>query len=155
MILAGLGWSGLPSLGPTVAKAADKAALPPAATHQVDFHREILPILANRCITCHARGRAEGGFSLETRTSMLQESDSGRTVLPGNSGESLLIKMVAGVDPQQVMPKQGRRLSSEEVGILRAWIDQAAPWDADVSLRTLTLRAWKPHAVELPPAGPG
>ena len=84
-----------------------------------------------------------------------QESDSGQAVLPGNSGESLLIRMVAGVDPDQVMPKQGRRLSSEEVGLLRAWIDQGVPWDADVSLRTLTLRAWKPRAVELPPAGPG
>ena len=38
------------------------------------------------------------------------------------------------------MPKQGRRLSSEEVGLLRAWIDQGLPWDADVSLRTLTLQ---------------
>ncbi len=128
------------------------AILPPAATHQVDFHREILPILANRCITCHARGRAEGGFSLETRVSTLAESDSGRAVLPGNSAESLLVKMVAGVDPDQVMPKQGRRLTGEEIGLLRAWIDQGVAWDADVSLRTLTMRAWKPRAVELRPA---
>jgi mono/diheme cytochrome c family protein len=154
-LLAGLGSSGLVLTWAAAARGADKTALPPAAAHQVDFHREILPILANRCITCHARGRAEGGFSLETRTSTLQESDSGRAVLPGNSRESLLIAMVAGVDPEQVMPKQGRRLSSEEVGLLRAWIDQGVSWDADVSLRTLTLRAWKPRAVELPPVGPG
>ena len=153
--LAALVWSGLVVGRPGVAIAADKAVVPPAAAHPVDFHREILPILANRCITCHARGRAEGGFSLETRTSTLGESDSGRAVLAGNSGESLLVQMVAGVDPDQVMPKQGRRLTSEEVGLLRAWIDQGVPWDADVSLRTLTLRAWKPRAVELPPAGPG
>ncbi|HEX4146049.1 MAG TPA: DUF1549 domain-containing protein [Pirellulales bacterium] len=141
---------------PAVARAADKAALPPtAAAHQVDFHREILPILANRCVTCHARGRAEGGFSLETRTSTLAESDSGRAVLSGNSGESLLIQMVAGIDPEQVMPKQGKRLTSDEVGLLRAWIDQGVAWDADVSLRTLTLRAWKPRAVELPPGEMG
>jgi Protein of unknown function (DUF1549)/Protein of unknown function (DUF1553)/Planctomycete cytochrome C len=127
------------------------AALPPAATHTVDFHREILPILAHRCITCHARGRAEGGFSLETHSSTLAESDSGRAVLPGNSADSLLVKMVAGVDPDQVMPKQGRRLTAEEIGLLRAWIDQGLAWDADVSLRTLTMRAWKPRAVELPP----
>ncbi|HTU24581.1 MAG TPA: DUF1549 domain-containing protein [Pirellulales bacterium] len=137
------------------AEAPAAAALPPAATHAVDFHREILPILANRCVTCHASGRAEGGFSLETRTSTLAESDSGRAVLPGKGGESLLIQLVAGVDPDQVMPKQGKRLTGEEIGLLRAWIDQGVPWDADVSLRKLTLRTWKPRTVELPPARPG
>ena len=137
------------------AMAADeKPALPPAATHQVDFHREILPILAHRCITCHARGRAEGGFSMETRTSTLSESDSGQAVTPGNSGESLLIKLAAGHDPDRVMPKQGRRLTADEIGLLRAWIDQGLAWDADVSLRTLTLRAWEPRRVDLPPAPP-
>ncbi|HEY1784147.1 MAG TPA: DUF1549 domain-containing protein [Pirellulales bacterium] len=154
IVAAALAWSGFLPARPMAARAADPATLPAPAAHQVDFHREILPILANRCVTCHARGRAEGGFSLETRTSTLGESDSGRAVLPGNSPESLLVQMVAGVDPEHVMPKQGRRLTAEEVGLLRAWIDQGVSWDADVSLRTLTLRAWKPRAVELPPVGP-
>lgn len=126
---------------------ADEAvAVPPPATHKVDFHREILPILANRCATCHAIGRSEGGFSIETRTALLGESDSGKAVIPGKSGESLLVKMVAGIDPDQVMPKQGKRLTATEVGVLRAWIDQGVAWDADVSLRKLTMQSWLPRA---------
>jgi hypothetical protein len=131
------------------------ATLPPAADHQVDFHREILPILANRCATCHAMGRNKGGFSLETRTSLLAESDSGKAVVPGKSGESLLIQLVAGIDPDQVMPKQGKRLTAAEVGLLRAWIDQGAVWDADVSLRKLTMQSWLPRTVKVPDASPG
>ena len=91
---------------------------------------------------------------METRSSTLSESDSGQAVTPGNSGESLLIKLVAGHDPDRVMPKQGRRLTADEIGLLRAWINQGVAWDADVSLRTLTLRAWEPRQVELPPATP-
>ena len=68
VLVAALVWSGLVILCPAAARAAENPALPPVAAHQVDFHREILPILANRCITCHARGQAKGGFSLETRT---------------------------------------------------------------------------------------
>jgi hypothetical protein len=133
----------------------DPPALPPPAAHKVDFHREILPILANRCATCHAIGRSEGGFSIETRTALLADSDSGKAVVPGKSGESLLVKMVAGVDPDQVMPKQGKRLTATEVGLLRAWIDQGVAWDADVSLRKLTMQSWLPRTVKVPDASPG
>jgi mono/diheme cytochrome c family protein len=129
--------------------------LPPPAPHQVDFHREVLPILANRCVTCHASGRAEGSFSLETRSDILRESDSGQAVVSGDSAGSMLIDLVAGTDPTWVMPKQGKRLSKEEVGILRAWIDQGVAWDQDVSLRKLTMRSWKPQKVDLPAARKG
>ncbi len=143
----------LAAVAASATASAEEPQLPPAATHQVDFHREILPILANRCATCHASGRAEGGFSLETRAALLRESDSGQTVVLGKSGESLLIELVAGVDPGWVMPKQGKRLSEQEVGLLRAWIDQGAPWEKDVTLRKLSMQTWKPRPVELPAAG--
>ncbi|MEX1039959.1 MAG: DUF1549 domain-containing protein [Pirellulaceae bacterium] len=129
--------------------------LPPPADHEIDFHREVLPILANRCVTCHASGRAEGSFSLETRSDILRESDSGQTVIPGDSANSMLIELVAGVDPTWVMPKQGKLLSDQEVGILRAWIDQGVAWDQDISLRKLTMRSWKPKRVDLPEAREG
>lgn len=129
--------------------------LPAPAGHEIDFHREVLPILANRCVTCHASGRAEGSFSLETRSDILRESDSGQTVVPGDSASSMLIDLVAGTDPTWVMPKQGKRLSDQEVGILRAWIDQGVAWDKDISLRKLTMRSWKPKQVDLPAAREG
>src|SRR5205085_6344457 len=40
-----------------------------------------------------------------------------------------LVRHVAGIDPDAVMPPEGRpRLKPEEVGVLRAWIDQGADW---------------------------
>lgn len=49
----------------------------------------------------------------------------------GKSADSLLIKYVAGVDPELVMPPDGDKLTKEEVGLLRAWIDQGAKWPRD------------------------
>jgi hypothetical protein len=49
-------------------------------------------------------------------------------IIPGNSAESKLIWSVAGVRKVPVMPFESKRLTAEEVGLLRAWIDQGAQW---------------------------
>lgn len=125
--------------------AAQAVALPPAAAHPVDFTRDIKPILQTACIRCHARGKSRGGFSMETREALLEGGDSGPAVVAGQSADSYLISLVAGVDPDIVMPEKGSRLKAEQVGVLRAWIDQGLPWDAGVTFaktppRNLTRR---------------
>src|SRR6266699_854222 len=109
------------------------AQLPPAASHAVNFTNEIKPIFETSCIKCHGRGKDKGGLRLDTRETFLKGGDSGPAVMPGKSAESLLISLVQGFDPDNVMPKKGSRLTAEQIGILRAWIDQAAPWDARIS----------------------
>jgi hypothetical protein len=47
----------------------------------------------------------------------------------------LLIQAVAGVKPDLVMPKKGERLTTEQVGLLRAWIDQGADWPESASVK--------------------
>ncbi len=108
-------------------------ALPPAADHKIDFVREIKPIFEASCIKCHGRGRTKGEFSIESRTTLLKGGESGPAMVPGKSEESRLIELVAGLDPDSVMPQKGKRLTPEQIGLLRAWIDQGAPWDASIS----------------------
>ena len=118
-------------------KAADKATatLPPVADHKVDFHKEVAVILANSCIKCHANSKHEGGFSLENRAAVLKGSDSGPTVVVGKSAESLLIRLVSGLESDRIMPAKGPRLTPEQIGILRAWIDQGLAWETGFSFR--------------------
>src|SRR5690242_10443122 len=104
-------------------------ALPAPAQGPVVFRRDIKPIFDRSCIKCHGRGRSKGGFQLDTRDTLLKGGDSGPVVLKGKSEDSLLIELVAGVNPDNVMPKKGSRLSPQEVGVLRAWIDQGLSWD--------------------------
>ena len=56
---------------PQTASLQTQTALPPAATRPVDFVRDVQPILEASCTRCHARGKAKGGFSLETRAALL------------------------------------------------------------------------------------
>src|SRR4029079_8861839 len=115
------------------AQAAASAQLPAAAGRPISFDTDIKPILQVSCVRCHGRGRSRGGFSIETRELLLKGGDDGPAVVPGKSAESHLIAMVAGVDPDEVMPKKGSRLTSAQVSVLRAWIDQGLPWDAGIT----------------------
>jgi mono/diheme cytochrome c family protein len=129
-------------------------ALPPPASHPIDFQREIKPIFEASCIKCHGRGRDKGGLRIDTRETLLKGGDTGPAVVPGKSADSLLIAMVAGVDPDAVMPKKGTRLTSEEIGALRAWIDQGMPWNASVGFGRIEPINLKPRLPKVP-AGHG
>ncbi len=64
-----------------------------------------------------------------TRKVELQGGEShAPDIKPGRSAESPLIHFVAGLDPEMKMPPKGEALTSEQIGVLRAWIDQGANW---------------------------
>ena len=87
------------------------AKLPPPASGPVDFTRDIRPILDASCIKCHGRGKAKGGFRLDTRATLLEGGDSGPGAVAGKSAESLVIELVSGADPDNIMPVKGSRLT--------------------------------------------
>ncbi len=126
--------------------------LPPPAEGPVDFARDVAPILARSCARCHARGQAKGRFSLETREALLKGGRAGAAIEPGNSADSLLVHLVAGLDPDLVMPEKGSRLTAAEIGRLRTWIDQGAPWDDRVTFARQPPRNLDPRLPALPPA---
>jgi mono/diheme cytochrome c family protein len=130
---------------------ASPAELPPPAARTIDFARDVQPLLLQRCARCHARGRDRGGFSFETRDLLVKGGDGGPAIVPGDSANSLLIWLVAGLDPDMVMPQKGSRLTSDQVGILRAWIDQGAAWDPAVSFAKAPPRHLRPRRPRLPP----
>src|ERR1700761_6996621 len=102
--------------------------LPPPADRTVDFQKDIEPLFEAACIKCHAKGKDKGGFSLETRERFLKGGDTDAGAVVGKSAESLVVQLVAGLDPDSIMPKKGSRWTPEQIGLLRAWIDQGAQW---------------------------
>ena len=126
------------------------AKLPAAAARPVDFVKDIKPLFDASCIQCHAKGKAKGGFSLETRDALLKGGDSGAVVTPGKSAESRIVHLVAAIDPEAVMPIKGTKWTAEQVGLLRAWIDQGAAWDAAISFVRPEPLNLKPRPVLLP-----
>src|SRR5258706_3555085 len=126
------------------------SALPPPADHQIDFGKEIKPLFEAACINCHAKGKNKGGFSLETRESFLKGGDTGPAAVPGKSAESLVVKLVAGLDPDMVMPKKGTNWTPAQASLLRAWIDQGLPWEQNINFKKPEPANLLPHAVQLP-----
>lgn len=109
------------------ATAADspKAKLVEAVSRTVDFELDVLPILNGRCIDCHGQDDPEGGFRILSRRSLLRGGESGEpAIVPSRSADSFLIKVVAGLDPHLKMPPEGPRVTSQQIAVLRGWIDQ-------------------------------
>ena len=94
----------------------------------VDYARDIKPMLAARCTSCHGAVRQKAGLRLDTAELARRGGEGGPAVVPGKSGESLLILRVTGSDGLDRMPpeNEGVGLGEREIGLLRSWIDSGA-----------------------------
>src|SRR5579864_4438354 len=98
---------------------------PLAAAEPVDYARNVKPILAAHCTSCHGptKPKAELRFDLYAR--IKQGGNSGPAITPGKSAESLMIQAVTGSKPDVAkMPPKGEPLTAEQVAILKRWIDE-------------------------------
>jgi hypothetical protein len=107
----------------------DLSKLPPAAKGVMDFQSDIQPIFAKACLSCHGAEKQRGGLRLDDSTAALTGGDSGPVLEPGNIRQSRLLQLVAGLDADLKMPPPEKPpLSADEIGRLRAWIEQGAKW---------------------------
>ncbi|HUE72890.1 MAG TPA: PSD1 and planctomycete cytochrome C domain-containing protein [Pirellulaceae bacterium] len=98
-----------------------------ASAAEIDFPRDIQPILGRHCAKCHIEKR-EGGLRLASRKDALVAADSGEVVIkPGDGAASELIRRVTAEDDTR-MPPEGERLSADEVALVKRWIDDGAKW---------------------------
>ncbi len=99
---------------------------------QVDFAKQIAPILQTHCQQCHGEKVREGGLRFTNRGDALLETDSSAfAILPGKPDQSELLSRVTSNDDLARMPPEGPRLSNEEIATLRQWILEGASWPDD------------------------
>ncbi len=110
------------------AAAIDLSKLAPAIHRRVDYLKDVHPILAASCYSCHGEEKQKGGLRLDVKLAALKGGENGRVIIPRKSAESPLIHNVSGLVEDKVMPPKGNRLNAEQIGLLRAWIDQGAVW---------------------------
>jgi len=145
---------------PGTLPAAEDTRLVPSANKQIDFDRDVRPILSERCWRCHGPEKQKSQLRLDSRSATLKGGESGEpAIIPGKSAESHLIRLVAGLDGKTIMPPTGERLTAEQIGLLRAWIDQGAGWEGEATskpadeVKNLTTDHWSfqpVKAVRLP-----
>jgi mono/diheme cytochrome c family protein len=106
----------------TLALSADEAA--------VSFGRDVQPLLARHCFSCHGPTVHEAGLRLDEPTAALAELDSGEhAIVPGQVDQSELITRVSAADESERMPPKGKPLSAQEIDALKAWIAEGAKWE--------------------------
>lgn len=112
----------------------DPGVLPPPAAHQIDFVKELEPLFAERCYDCHGDKKQESGFRADNRDGLLKGGDNGPAIIIGKSAESILVQVLADTHEDiAAMPKKKEKLTPEQIGLVRAWIDQGALWESSVA----------------------
>jgi hypothetical protein len=95
----------------------------------IDFNTQVKPIFNKKCISCHGGVRQKADFSLLFRSEALASTKSGKpAIIPGNPGESELIKRITSNDVDERMPYKHDPLTAKEIDILKQWIKEGAQW---------------------------
>lgn len=124
----------LPPLKDLVERTEEKPAATPAAD-AVRFTAHVAPMLMAKCGNCHVQ-RASGMFSMATFSSLMKGSSAGVVIFPRDASGSRLVEVIESGD----MPRGGGKVTAEELGVLKRWIDQGARFDGpdpDAALASL------------------
>ena len=105
---------------------------PVGASAEVDFSREILPVLSDNCFQCHGPDpkSRKGELRLDDEADAKRDRGGHAVVVAGKSGESELIKRLLTHDPDDLMPppELGKKIPADVIVRIRRWIDEGAQW---------------------------
>jgi len=100
-----------------------------AAHEEIDFNRDIRPILSDNCYYCHGpdQDNREGDLRLDVRADAIEAY----AIVPGDADDSELIYRIFTDDREEVMPRPSshKTLSETEKQLLVRWINEGADYD--------------------------
>jgi len=93
----------------------------------VQFNRDVRPILSDKCFVCHGPDAKAKGIALRLDS----EEAAKRAIVPGDAAASKLIRRITAAMPAMRMPPaaSGVVLTAAEIETLRAWVEQGAKWE--------------------------
>ncbi len=104
-------------------------SLAAAVFGQVDFAKQVQPILEKHCTTCHGGARGLGGLKLNTR------ANANRAILPGDPAKSPLLRTMETTPGQPLaMPPGGPQVPAAEREIIRQWLAAGAIWPQNLEI---------------------
>jgi len=118
---------------------------------KVDFTRDIRPVLAERCITCHGPDAAsrKARLRLDRRQDVFEDRGGYFTVVPGEPKQSeLWLRMTDDFPEDRMPPPESEPMSEEELQLVRRWIEEGAVWDEHWAFQV-------PAKPPVPEPGPG
>ena len=102
----------------------------PQVANEVDFNRDIRPLLSDTCFACHGpdEQQRQADLRLDTREGIFAQRRGYRIVVPSNSSQSRLYQRVNAENQAARMPPpySERSLTDQQIELIRLWIDQGA-----------------------------
>jgi len=99
---------------------------------EVDFSRDIRPILSNTCFHCHGpdANTREADLRLDQREGLFSSPSGVAIVTPGKPEASELLRRITANDPDEHMPpaESNLSLSADEIAKIRQWIEEGASY---------------------------
>ncbi len=119
-------------------------SVPSTAVDDIDYIRQVQPLLAKYCANCHGAKKQFGGLRLDTGKAILKGGNSGPAVVPGTGADSLLmIALRGGNDEIQAMPpKKEAQPTKDELALLKAWVDGGAKHPANEGITAIAGKHW-------------
>jgi hypothetical protein len=104
-----------------------------ASADEIDFNRDVRPIISDSCFACHGfdKGTRKGDLRLDQREAATEDRGGYAVIVPGKPEDSALIERVSSSDPDLVMPpadSHKKPLDRKSIETLKEWIRQGAPW---------------------------
>jgi len=105
---------------------------PPAIPKDLEYNKNILPILEARCWDCHGKGVAKGGVAFDHVAELivkepLVKSKQVPIILVGKPASSAMVKAIQKpMTAKGHMPPKGERLTADQIALIEAWIQQGA-----------------------------
>ncbi|HVJ86020.1 MAG TPA: PSD1 and planctomycete cytochrome C domain-containing protein [Caulifigura sp.] len=104
-----------------------------AIPDQIEFNRDVRPILSENCFACHGFDpkHREAGLRLDTFEGVTADRDGSIGIVPGSLEGSEVWRRITSTDPDEVMPpatSKKPRLNEEQLAILKRWIEQGAKY---------------------------
>ena len=107
------------------------AVLPALATSTPEqlefFEKKVRPVLAEQCYKCHGPEKQKADLRVDSRDALLKPGTDGPAIVPGNPGESLLIKSIKHVGDMK-MPEKAPKMPDDQITALEQWVAMGAPW---------------------------
>jgi mono/diheme cytochrome c family protein len=113
--------------------AAVLATVSAGAADEIRYNRDIRPILSENCFACHGPDAParKADLRLDTKDGLLAKVDDTQAVVPGDPARSAILARITSADADEVMPppKTGKKLTPQQVDLLKRWVEQGAKWE--------------------------
>lgn len=104
---------------------------------QVDFEKQIAPIIKAACLKCHGAPphKTKGKLRLDTKDRAMAGGSGGKSIVPGKPDTSPFYTLLLSTDEDERMPSDADPLPQEQIELIKKWIEQGAPWPDGVEIK--------------------